>query len=116
MLDWTTSFLSDETIIKLRWKSVKHFLRDYNIHGWGGERYTTCRSTAEKCPAFLRGIDENPKATLVPEEINPTENQESNWCSSINYFIIQGSLPPEILFLEDGAFPALQESVELGLQ
>jgi hypothetical protein len=31
MLDWTTSFLSDETIIKLRWKSVKHFLGAYNI-------------------------------------------------------------------------------------
>jgi len=32
MLDWTTSFLSDETIIKLRSKSVKHFLEGYNIH------------------------------------------------------------------------------------
>ncbi len=28
MLDWTTSFLSDETIIKLRTKSVKQFLSE----------------------------------------------------------------------------------------
>jgi hypothetical protein len=35
MLDWTTSFLSDETIIKLRRKSVKHFLEGYDIgEGW----------------------------------------------------------------------------------
>jgi hypothetical protein len=31
MLDWTTSFLSDETIIKPREKSVKHFLGAHNI-------------------------------------------------------------------------------------
>jgi len=29
MLDWTTSFLSDETIIKPRLKSVKLFLSKY---------------------------------------------------------------------------------------
>jgi len=32
MLDWTTSFLSDETIIKPSGKPVKQFLRQHYIH------------------------------------------------------------------------------------
>lgn len=63
MLDWTTSFLSDETIIKLRSKSVKHFLEGYNIHARKKRGTLPVDRVREKCPAFLRGIDENQEAT-----------------------------------------------------
>jgi hypothetical protein len=66
MLDWTTSFLSDETIIKPVRKSVKHFLEGYKIWGPGRRKAQLLAAMARKMPRnFLRGIDENQEATPV---------------------------------------------------
>jgi hypothetical protein len=65
MLDWTTSFLSDETIIKPSSESVKHFLYGHNIQVRTGDGTLPVGKRVEKCPAFLRGIDENQEATPV---------------------------------------------------
>ena len=71
MLDWTTSFLSDETIIKPRSKSVKHFLVEHNRRKRAIDEPLPVDCGQEKCPAFLRGIDENQEATPVALEDQP---------------------------------------------
>jgi hypothetical protein len=73
MLDWTTSFLSDGTIIKLSSESVKQFLGGHYI-----QLELECGTLPidyrqENAPQSLRGIDENQEATPVAyKKINPT--------------------------------------------
>jgi hypothetical protein len=55
MLDWTTSFLSDETIIKLGRKSVKHFLEAHSISADIATGILQIAVQAEKCPAIPAG-------------------------------------------------------------
>lgn len=82
MLDWTTSFLSDETIIKPRKKSVKQFLRHHKICAGPVWLALAIVHAQEKCPAFLRGIDENQEATPVAlEDSTLPETQKCNWCA-----------------------------------
>ena len=70
MLDWTTSFLSDETIIKLSEESVKHFLGHYHISEGLSGRNTTGGLPDKNAPHFPRGIDENQEATPVALYVN----------------------------------------------
>ena len=56
MLDWTTSFLSDETIIKPRGKSVKQFLRPYYIQKALDLLTLDVATKERKMPRSLRGM------------------------------------------------------------
>jgi len=120
MLDWTTSFLSDETIIKLSWKSVKHFLGVYNIYAQRVAQALLVESQGQKCPAFLRGIDENQEATPVALEDQPCWRLRLQFVrhvgQCVKYFMIQRLTRDAILFLEDGGCVSLRESVALALQ
>jgi hypothetical protein len=56
MLDWTTSFLSDETIIKPREKTVKQFLRRYYIQEGLDMSALDMVFDGIKMPRSLRGM------------------------------------------------------------
>ena len=71
MLDWTTSFLSDETIIKPREESVKQFLWAHYIQKDAGASLLQIDVMKEKCPAACGACDENQEATPVALEDQP---------------------------------------------
>ena len=117
MLDWTTSFLSDETIIKLRSKSVKHFLEGYNIHArkcMGHYLEIECEKNApHSCGASTKTRRQLPKPA---EKINPTcdSKKQSERQLQVVHNAAKGA--NEIRFMGEGARVVLQESVEPALQ
>ncbi len=71
MLDWTTSFLSDESIIKPREKSVKHFLADYRPLTDAANGALPVGVRIKMPRIWLRGTDENQEATPIALEDQP---------------------------------------------
>ena len=77
MLDWTTSFLSDKTILNPDLSAVKQFLMQYDIWWLPVGVTTSCRRLGKKKPRILvRGLTktnlnrgnspENPDQPLLP--------------------------------------------------
>ena len=100
MLDWTTSFLSDETIIKPRRKSVKHFLDGYYIHAKPQKETLPVGEWQENAPQFLRGIDENQEATPVALEDHPYCQPKKQFGRQPQVVHNAATTTKQILFLE----------------